>query len=392
MVLFLVGLYLLLEILHKTTARVLLVLGSSLLGLFFVSAILPLIFIACPYKSPVIPAIASVVQLSLVPAIAGIWVSGVIVGNFIIALIQGTLLISVELASGVVSTIHRVLRSLTCCVVDSGVALEQTRKQARRLAHLRDRIQANGLLFSKRVDHAWMTVLLYSISSGTLWDRWELRYVALRPDFLDTDVLSWAYTRISPVLQDSRLLRPCLQDIPNCWRPKVGTSCINMALIKRYRDVSMMSPEPTMPVFINASSRLPETVSEYEAILWESLPKTWELYEEKETGLPFYTSVPAVICLLYRNKVLGWDPHNEPSRSSVAEVAKTLVEIRTYQSAPHIIEYPKQRLPTALLFGCCIRGYTLSSVRKCRFCRECDVNATSLKRFGRDTRLYSLYH
>ena len=364
-VLFLVGLYFLLETLNETTARVLLVLGSSSLGLWLIMAVLPLLFITCPYKSPVIPTVVSMVQLSSVPVLAAAGFLGLIVGNFVITVIQVALVVSVKLAGFVVSAVHQVLRVFTSCAVDRDTALRGSKEQNRRLARLRIEILAIAFRFTEWVDHTWMTGIVYIFKSSTLWDRWELQYVSRRPEHLDAQVLSWAYARASPILQeDPQLLRSCLQGIPDGYRPQVGTSCVNRFLLNRHRDVSMINPAPSNPVFIHASDHLPRTVSDYEDVLRASLPDTWALYEEKESGLPFYRSVPFILCLLYRNNVLGWAPDKVPSESSVADIAGTLLAIRAHQNTLHILKYPRQRLPTALLFGCYLRGYTLSDARE----------------------------
>lgn len=361
-VLFLVGLYLLLETLNETTARVLLIFGSSSLGLFVVTAALPLLFSTCPYKSPVVPAVISMTQLSAVPVIVAVGLCGLILGNFIIIVIQAVLLTSVRGASLVLSTIRHLMGLFTDCAVNSGATLRnQTKQRTHQLSRLRIKILALGFQFTEWVDHTSMTVAQYIASSSTLWDRWELRYVSRHPKYLDCDALSWVYARASPDLQeDPRLLISCLKDIPDEWRPRVAVSSIAKALLARHRDVSMLHPPPACPVFINASSNLPKTVYEFEAVLWESLPKSWTLYEDERANLQSHGTVAAVLSLLYRNNVLGWAPDKAPSESSVTKMGDMLAAIRAHQGTMQILKGSKQRIPTVLLFGCCLRGYTLS--------------------------------
>lgn len=78
------------------------------------------------------------------------------------------------------------------------------------------------------------------------------------------------------------------------------------------QDYSTICPSPVYPVFLYANTHLPKDVSDFESVLWESLPKFWTLYADEKADLPPYGTVDATLSLLYRNGALEWDPHQGP--------------------------------------------------------------------------------
>ena len=364
-VLFLVGLFFLLEILHHPTALVLLVFGSSLLGLFFLSAISPLIWQACPYKTPVIPAALTVIQLFAIPILCCLWLGGATLGTIVTAIWDG-------LAHSI-SMVLWILLKLSKSVTTQYVELPASQvKRTRAWFQYTRIVLANaahviGFWFLNKC----LTLGSYIIAteSGTWWNRSELLYIERNAQGLDCHTLSWTCAQnISLWQQRPELLDACLRDIPASWRPFVGTMSLNKTLLSRYHDVSMLLELQSLPVVVPRSNNLPRLVSELEEFLWRCLPSTDQDSGDGDTTVRLNRGVlnsqghfPELICLLYKSNVHSPCPEKRVTTSSIANTARYLIKARAQQDPVHVITKSRERLPATLLFGCCFRGYQLTN-------------------------------
>lgn len=361
-VFFLVGLYFYLETLHRPTALVLLIFGSALLGLFLISALLPLLFRTCPYKTPVVPAAITVIQLCAFPILGAIWFLFMFIGNFVILGVQGAVALGIEVVGAIQLYIKQIATLIAGCTTDSNATTRETvQHKFTPQMHLRLSIAAFSFELTEWFTRMGISAVCYIVASETLWDRLELHYVSQHPERLDCAALAVTCARKSQVWRDQPdILYSCLRDIPIAWRASVGTSALSRTLISRHRDVSMIYPMPSGPVFFHASQHLPQVLSELEGVVWQSLPTKWPDSEAAEQRTYFESRAASLMCLLYRNNVLGTNPAKPPTVSSISRLARTLITIRSTQTAADVIKKPKQRVPTTLFFGCCFRGYTLS--------------------------------
>lgn len=357
-VLFLAGLLLLLDFLDKRVATVFVILASTLWGAWAVLTILPLIWIDCPYQSPVIPVLLSVVRLCM-PPIGAIIVLLFSYFFYILAnplqylsrislpiFVVGVMLVKTAVSFGFVSPVPVTHHPLYMRTMGNIVA---------RMEVVGERLQLwafyHALSFYASLSH-----------SSSFWTNREHKAITAQENVLDSAALAGA-----PLFVPKEHLRSiqleCFEDIPCNLRPEFAMQSVEVYLELRHLSAFHLFRPRSAVSFTGHYKEFHEALFALRDVLWDCLPKTWTpaggVYTLDDTDrYPYDRTIANLLCFLYRGSLFRF------TRTTLHSVflddfTRVLAAIRNSLNNKDVIKRSTERLPVSMLFGCCYRASPL---------------------------------
>lgn len=343
--LFLVGLLLLLRGLDHLVGDTFAVIGGALFSLFLVTVPLPLVFPACPFKSPLLPTLWTIFQFTLGPALIACLIVIVNVSSVLIFFV-----------SPVIWTLLKLVHIVRDDYFDSSY-------------------HATILFGSKRID-IWTAylgrLLTFDANPHVFWrlrERWYVRR-GKNGARLDRSALSSVPTFVPE--PDRGSILACLQALPaenDRMLAAVKWVCRDLGI---ERSELRCWPMGVIPYLFGGTMEKLDasTLARLRPIILEALPRDWTTFDMFHWSY-FNSNKPEVFTMTMLS-LLVWSvvPNgtNPTDADAYSAVVGLLSQIRDVQfdgdekRVQDIVNETKQALwlPLTLLFRCYLQGYTPS--------------------------------
>lgn len=368
-VLFLAGLLLLLDYLDPSVARVFLILASILWGIWAILTILPLVWIDCPYQSPVIPVILATAQLCMPPVGAVI----VLIFSYLFYILANPLQFLSRMALPVFVLGFILLKTAVGFGFAKHVSVTHHPLYMRTMGNIVARLEILGERLQLWAFYHALSFYASLSHSSSFWTNREHRAIYVRRNALDAAALAGAPLFVPR--EDLRSVQvECFEDIPHSMRPEFAMQCVEIRLELRHLSAFHLFRPRSASSFTGHYRDFHEVLFTVRDVLWDCLPKIWTsaggVYTTGDPDpYPYDRTIGNLLCFLYRGTLF------RSTRTTLHSVfmddfAKALVATRNSLDNKEIIKHSIGRLPISMLFGCCHRASPLEidGQSKARIC------------------------
>ncbi|KIP10602.1 hypothetical protein PHLGIDRAFT_115359 [Phlebiopsis gigantea 11061_1 CR5-6] len=352
-ILFIAGLALLLSTLNDAVASTFLVITATFTGIWIVMTTLAILIPDCPFKSPIVPAMLTVIR------IVALIVLGVLLLVYVIV-IQTSLFVFTILVIDVCGMITHRLDKLFRAISYSKGSTQLPEIEPVRILSLR----VAGIAIRKAVRVAlrvWSSLCF----SDAFWLGQELKVIAKQADQLDCTAVAYSAYLVpkeESISLFNRSFQEGLGQLPVRKRVELAIRFAEASLEMRHQRVftGLWSVTPT---FSGNLRPFHDTLYELRDSLWNCLPDQWQLKDEAmpsdvydEPGSDDTELVMPVLYLMYRSTMSDRFKSDEPQD---LEFLVKMSQLLMYLQRRLAVEDPMKRhglrYPMSMLFGCCIQ-------------------------------------
>lgn len=358
-ILFLAGLLLLLDYLNGTVAKVFLVVTCILWGIWVVMSILPVIWIDCPYQSPIIPVLLAGARLCMPPIGAII----VLPFSYFFYLLANPLQYLSRIGLPIFVVVVIFLKVATGYGVINPLPVTHHPLYMKTMGNIVARLEIWGERLQLWAFYHALSFYASLSHSSSFWTHREYQTISKQAVTLDSAALAGAPFFV-PKDSLASVQVECFEDIPPNMRPEFALACVRVRLeLSNLVAFHLFRPRSAVS-FTGHFKEFHGTLLSVRDVLWSCLPKTWTnaggvyVKGSDEDPYPYDHKIATLLCFLYRGSL------RHSTRASLHSVfmddfAGVLISLRNSRDNRKIIKRATERLPVSLLFGCCHRASTL---------------------------------